>query len=407
MLKKVLIVFVSILMVVTVSSAKTKLLFWEFMMDDDTANKVIENYEALNPDVEIEFVQLSWATGFDKIVTAFAAGAVPDVLELGNTWVANFANEGVLTDISNEVEKFPYIVGWNQSEYDGRNWGYPWLLGTRAMFYNMDLFIQAGLDPENPPETWAELIKAAKKIHALGDDIYGFGMGTGEPQTPWQEWFLPAVWGNNGNILSEDMKTATMDSKEVLEAAKMYQELSKYSIKTKARDLRAVFGSGKIGLWIGQADSITNFSSTYPDTNYMVCFVPKPSNDKGFHASFAGGEILTIPKASNNKEAAKKFIEYLISEEVTMNITKRVPSIFPSTSKASENPWFEDHPLEYIFFLQNALAVPAPQHPKWVDIQYKLSEAIESIVLDYTNVEETFIKYNHQIQTILDEFNNN
>ncbi|HOO34176.1 MAG TPA: extracellular solute-binding protein [Thermotogota bacterium] len=405
MFKKVLIVLLATLMVVTVCSAKTKLLLWEFMMNDDTANKVIEDYEAMNPDVEIEFVQLSWATGFDKIVTAFAAGAVPDVLELGNTWVANFANEGVLTDISGEVEKFPYIVGWNQSRYDGNYWGYPWLLGTRAMFYNMDLFVKAGLDPENPPETWGELIEAAKKIDALGDDIYGFGMGTGEPQTPWQEWFLPAVWGNNGNILSEDMKTATLNSKEVLEAGKMYQELSKYAIKTKASDLRAVFGSGKVGMWIAQAGDITKLSSTYPDTNFMVCFVPKPDKEDGFHASFAGGEILTIPTASKNKEEAKKLIEYLISEEVTMNITKRVPSIFPSTKKAEENPWFEDHPLEYIFFLQNTQAVPAPQHPKWVDIQFKLSEAIESIVLDYTDVEETFNKYNQQIQAILDEFN--
>jgi len=405
MFRKFFIILLAVLLVAVVGFSKTKLVFWEFMMDDDTAESVIEEYEAQNPDVEIEFVQLSWATGFDKIVTAFAAGAVPDVLELGNTWVANFANEGVLTNISDEVEKYPYIVGWNQSLYDGEYWGYPWLLGTRAMFYNTDLFEEAGLDPENPPETWGELLEAAKKIDALGDGIYGFGMGSGEPQTPWQEWFLPAVWGNNGNVLSEDMMTSTMDSEEVIEAAHMYQDLSRYSLKTKAKDLREVFGSGKIGLWIAQADNITEFSSTYPNLNFMVCYVPKPAIDKGFHASFAGGEILTIPEASQNKEEAGKFIEFLISKDVTMKITKRVPSIFPSTSEAGEDPWFEDHPLEYIFFLQNSLAVPAPQHPKWVDIQYKLSEAIESIVLDYTDVEETFKKYDEQIQTILDDFN--
>lgn len=405
MFKRVLIVSLLVLLAVTVCSAKTKLLFWEFMMNDDTANKVISDYQEMNPDVEIEFVQLSWATGFDKIVTAFAAGAVPDVLELGNTWVANFANEGVLSNVSDEVDQFPYIVGWNQSMYNNAYWGYPWLLGTRAMYYNMDLFVKAGLDPEYPPKTWEELIEAAKKIDALGDDVYGFGMGTGEPQTPWQEWFLPAVWGNNGKMLSDDMKTATLDSKEVLEAAEMYQELSKYSIKTKSSDLREVFGAGKIGMWIAQAGNITKLSSTYPDTNFMVCYVPRPDTADGYHASFAGGEILTIPQASQNKKAAKKFIEYLISEEVSMKITKRVPSIFPSTEKAAENPWFEDHPLEYIFFLQNGMAVPAPQHPKWVDIQAKLSEAIESIVLDNADVETTLKKYNDQIQVILDEFN--
>jgi len=405
MFKKFFCIALVISIFATAATAKTKLVFWEFMMKDDTAKVVLEEFEAQNPDIEVEFVQLSWATGFDKIVTAFAANSAPDVLELGNTWVANFANEGVLTDLTSEVSKYPNIIGWNQSEYDGKNWGFPWLLGTRAMYYNIDLFMEAGLDPENPPETWDELIEAAKKIDALGDDVYGFGMGTGEPQTPWQEWFLPAVWGNNGNILSKDMKTAILDSKEVVEAAEMYQELSKYSIKSKSSDLREVFGAGKVGMWIAQAGNISKLSSTYPDMNFMVCFVPKPSKDRGTHASFAGGEILTIPSSSKNKEAAQRLVEFLVGTEVTMKITKRVPSIFPSTKEAGDDPWFEDHPLEYIFFEQNSMAVPVPQHPKWVDIQAKLSDAIESIVLDYTDINETLDKYNEQIQTILDEFN--
>lgn len=401
-MKKGFFIALILLMSVFVFS-KTKLVFWEFMMKDDTAKVVIDEFERENPDIEVDYVQLSWATGFDKIVTAFAANSAPDILELGNTWVANFANEGVIDDLSFLKDDFSNIIGWKSAEFDGKYYGVPWLLGTRAMYYNVDLFIKSGLDPENPPQTWDELLNAVKKIDALGEDIYGFGMGVGEPQTPWQEWFLPAVWGNEGNILSEDLNTSLMTSQSVKEAAYMYQELSKYSLKSKSADLMMAFGEGKIGLWIAAGGNINKLNSTYPDTNYFVTFLPKPSQNKGFHASFAGGEILTIPSSSKNKEAAKKFIEFLVRPEITMKITKRVPTIFPSNVLAESDPWFDDHILESIFFEQNATAVPVPPHPKWVDIQFELSEAIEEIVMEYSDVDKTLEKYNKRIQTILDK----
>ena len=84
MSKKFVVFLLALMLIVTVSMAKTKLVLWQFMMDDETGRQVVEEFEAANPDIEVEFVQLSWANGFDKIVTAFAADAAPDVLELGN-----------------------------------------------------------------------------------------------------------------------------------------------------------------------------------------------------------------------------------------------------------------------------------------------------------------------------------
>ncbi len=64
------------------------------------------------------------------------------------------------------------------------------------MYYNLELLEKAGLDPDNPPKTWMELLNASAKIHALGPDIYGVGLCVGgELYSPYQEWFLPAVWG--------------------------------------------------------------------------------------------------------------------------------------------------------------------------------------------------------------------
>jgi multiple sugar transport system substrate-binding protein len=403
MFKKFVVLFIALALIASVGAAKTKIVLWQFMMNDDTGRQVVEEFEQNNPDIEVEFVQLSWANGFDKIVTAFAAGSAPDVLELGNTWVSNFADSGVLTNV-NDIEKtHTDIVGWDSASYKGDAWGVPWLLGTRAMFYNLDLFEEAGLDPANPPATWAETLEAAEKINALSDAIYGFGLSSGEPYSPWQEWFLPAVWGNNGKVCSTDLTTALFDSAQVKEAAQFYQLLSDYSIMTKQTDLMEAFGNGKVGMVVGGANQISALFTSYPETKFLVTFVPKPSNEKGFHASFAGGEILTIPESSQNKEAALKLIEYLVDPAVAMRITKGYPAVFPSNVTAGEDPWFDDHPLEYMFFEQNATAVPVPPTPKWGNIQEKVTEAVESIILDGADVEATLEKYNNQIQEILDK----
>ena len=403
MFKKLVLMVVVFAFFVTLGMSKTELTLWQFMMNDDTGMAVVEEFEAQNPDIEVEFVQLSWANGFDKIVTAFAAGSAPDVLELGNTWVANFADEGVLTKMNEIKQTHPDIVGWESASYMGDYWGFPWLLGTRAMFYNIDLFEEAGLDPANPPETWDEVLEAAQKIASLGEDMYGFGLASGEPYSPWQEWFLPAVWGNNGQVVSDDLKTAEFNSDAVKEAAEFYQNLSEYSMMTKQEDLINSFGEGRVGMVVGGAHQISSLFTSYPETKFLVAFVPRPSEDKGFHASFAGGEILTIPKESENKEAALKLIEFLAKPDVAMRVTKSYPAVFPSNKNAEEDPWFDDHPLEYVFFQQNATAVPVPPTPDWTDIQEKVSEAVEALILDKEPVDETLDKYNGQIQDILDQ----
>lgn len=70
----------------------------------------------------------------------------------------------------------------------------------RVHHYNKDLFRKAGLDPNKPPKTWPELYEYAKKISALGDDIYGYRVDAAD-------WLIEAyIWQFGGEIISEDGK---------------------------------------------------------------------------------------------------------------------------------------------------------------------------------------------------------
>ncbi|KAF2956135.1 extracellular solute-binding protein [Marinitoga sp. 38H-ov] len=396
-MKKALLVLVLSLLVVF-SFGKTKITFWGFMLDDESSAKILNDFMKENPDIEVEYVQLSWSNGFDKIVTAIAANNAPDVVELGNTWVANFASQKTITNLDNyaDVEKY---FGWDSVKYDGHIWAMPWLLGTRALFFNLDLFEKAGLDPNNPPETWEELYVAAKKINEVGDNIYGFGMCAGENFSPWQQWFLPAVWGNGGDIIVDDK--SQLYSTKVIETAEFYKALSKYSLKTKQADLAKAFGEGKIGMYVSGAWDIDGIEKNYPNIVFDVTLLPKPNKWSGTHASFAGAEVLAITEQSKNKEAAIKLIKYLLRSDVAMQVTKLVPSVFPSVVGADKDPWFDDHPLHKTFYEQNKYAKPAPSNPQWFKIQQYLTEAIEKIILENEDIDSTLRYYNLKIQQLL------
>ncbi|HBT50714.1 MAG TPA: ABC transporter substrate-binding protein [Petrotoga sp.] len=401
MSKKILLM-VLVVGLALLSFGKTKISVWQFMMDDTLSKQVKAQFEAANPDIELEIVQLSWATGFDRIVTSIAAGSAPDVIELGNTWLATFASQGVLRPVDDIVGKVKDdYVAWNFVEYQEKTWGFPWLLAPRAMYYNLELLDRAGLDPDNPPKTWNELLNASQKINALGSDIYGVGLCVGELYSPYQQWFLPAVWGNMGHFVSPDLKKAILNSEPVIETANYYRVLSNYALLGKESELAEAFGKGKLGFFFAGPAYINNTQRDYPETIFDVVLIPKPREHHGYHASFAGGEVLGISSQSKNVEEAWRVIEFLLSEEVAMQITRTTGEVFPTKVGIENDPWFESHPLHATFLEQNKYAVPFPPLAEANKIEQLFTNIVEEILLTDAPIEEILQKYNQQIQNLL------
>ena len=77
-------------------------------------------------DIEIEMTELTWNNGHEKIVTGFASGRAPDVLELGSDWVPEFAKNGVLRDVSAQAaEIVDQVYGWDPVKQNGKYFGFP------------------------------------------------------------------------------------------------------------------------------------------------------------------------------------------------------------------------------------------------------------------------------------------
>lgn len=372
--KKILLVLFFIIISLSASAADNELTFWNFW-DPKLIVPVIEAFEKENPGVKIHNEQLTWNNGLDKIVVAMANNRAPDICEMGSTWMGKFMAEGALLDVTDEFSplKDKYIM-WEPAQMNGRIYGMPWLAGTRVMFYNKDLFIKAGLDPEKPPVTWDEFLEACKKIHDPKNGVFGFGMNAGEGHILYKK-FLPFGWGNGARVLDEN-GNFVFDSKEMREALEFYLKLKEYSFCEKQDLLNDAFKKGKLGFEISGSWIFARLPIEAPNLNFGTCLVPKPSYEKGFSTSFMGGEILVLFKSCKNKELATKFIKYLTRSENALLITKEAWTSFPANVGAFSDPAFSD-PKTQVFFEQMKTGIHPPVHRFWIELETIINTTVE------------------------------
>ena len=357
------------------SFAAEELVFWNFW-NPKFILPVIEKFEKENPGVKIHNEQINWGNGLDKIIVAMANGRAPDICEIGSTWMGKFMSEGALLDVTDKFSdlKKEYLM-WEPAQMGGRLYGMPWLAGTRVLFYNRSLFKSAGLNPDNPPKTWSEMLTAAKKIHNPADGTFGFGMNAGEGHILYKK-FLPFVWGNHGKILDEN-GNYVFDSPQTREAFTYYLELQKYSYREKQDLLDEAFKRGKLGMTISGSWNFARYPKDAPDLDFSVALIPEPDNGKGYSASFMGGEILVLFKTCKNPDIAASFIRFLTRKENTLPITKEALVSFPANIEAFADPFFDSDPRLRVFIEQMKTGVHPPIHPLWIELEKIVNEAVE------------------------------
>lgn len=375
--------------------------FWELSVSEELMRSLLDKFERQNPGIQVQFQQLSWDYGLEKIITAIAAGNAPDVVELGTDQVPQFSASGVLQDLTEALAplKDQYLL-WEPVTYQGRLYGMPWLAGTRILFYNRELFAEAGLNPAHPPATWEQLYQAAQAIDGLRPDIHGVGLHVGQANAPWQQ-FLPFAWGNGGQVLSDDASHCLLDQPPVLEALEFYRSLKPFALMGRVAQVDELFAEGKVGVQISGAWNFSVIPRRNPTLNYGVGLLPRPRMNKGTPASFAGGEVLVVLKGSKHPEAALKLIRFLAEEEQAMEIVELQRNVVPCAKAAMQHPYYRLHPEQRLYFEQARYAVAAPVHPGWVKMQEKVTRAVEEVILNDREPAEALRQARKEIDRIL------
>jgi multiple sugar transport system substrate-binding protein len=182
---------------------------------------------------------------------------------------------------------------------DGKIYGVPNVHYGVGLVYNRKLFTEAGLDPNTPPTTWAEVREAAKKIAGLGSGHVGYGEYSGGNTGGWH--FTQAIYGRGGSILTPDNKQAAFNSPEGKAVLQTLHDMrwTDNSMGNKLlvgwESLMMAMGSGKVGMMLGAPDVVTDVVNKFKGNvaDYGITGFPEAK------ASLSGGEAFMVnPKAT-------------------------------------------------------------------------------------------------------------
>lgn len=287
----------------------------------------VEAFEKENPDIHVEIMYESWAGWIQTYPTYFEADTQPDVIFWWDNKLHDSSANPHLVDLSpylsqELIDKIPEGV-WNlvdPGDMDGLYY-VPSSVDTFVLYYNKDVFAEAGLDPDAPPTTWDELLNAAKTIKEK----------TGKPGVG-----VPAITGAEvlqefvGCFLNQATDAPILDSNsmplfntpEGLEALEFLEQLWPYVQESPTEygrgDLRPLMRDGGVGMLIEGPWAISTMIGGYGDNftqDGPVGIAELPVGPNGKKITWAGtnGWVATREETA---EASAKFIEYLMSDDV-------------------------------------------------------------------------------------------
>lgn len=323
--------------------------------------ELVDQWNA-NNDSQIELTVIPSGEFVTKMGAAIAAGEPPDIASIDLIYTPAFASAGQLVDITEFVRELPYAddltpAHMNLGLYEGRNYAVPTAVDGSFMAFNVDLFEQAGLDPENPPSNWDEFLEAARAVNDLGDDIYGywFSMGCAGCNA---FTFLPFIWASGGDVLSADYSEATIaDDPIVREALELYNTIWEEGLVPEGASIDSgsnfvsAFTGGNIGMAPLGNFALSLFYNDHPDLNFDIFHIP---GKEGGAASFGGGDVIAIPSGTEHAEEAWRFIEWTMSDEPQIEIYAANGQI-PVRLALVDNKYFEGDERQSI--AASALAV--------------------------------------------------
>lgn len=269
----------------------------------------------------------SYADYLSTLLIDVAGGNGPDVAHIKAEWLPQLLALGVVRSLDGYISE-DVLADYSQSAIDsvtvdGQMVALPWFSNTYALLVNTDLCEQAGVD-YTAIASWADLMAAAEKISALGDDIYGLaipnsnGVEAGEGYNT-----FPALWAYGGDFEVDGKIQLTTDA--AISAYTDLQNLYINKVSTAAgpnsfKELRNLFGAGKIGFyWDIESGVATAASGAADEAEYYARtqVITIPGADAAGHGYLISHQLVVFDSCTDEKmEAMGHFLDYMSGSDV-------------------------------------------------------------------------------------------
>lgn len=356
-----------------------------FLGDGMDGSNFVKKFEEANPGVKLNLEVISWNDLATVVSTRISNNNAPDILNIDT--FAQYQAEGLLLPVADYCPEtlfadfFPSFI--EQSVVDGVCWAVPDLASARALYYNVDIFNEVGIEV---PTTWAELEDACQAIiDFYGGEVYPWGvdMTTDEGQA----CFAYYVWGNDGGFIDAEGNW-TVNSDANVEAIQYVLGLIEKGYTnpnpaTQTRyDLQDMFGAGKLAMVIAP-NSLPSYCAQkgYTDVNYAVANIPanegKVSSSVGVMDRIMAFKDDTAPDQAARNEAIGKFLTFFYDPANYVgwvSMEDFLPAVNSAVGALVEaNPSFE----AWLEVLDGAKFYPTAE-AKWNDVKQGVINAQQS-----------------------------
>jgi multiple sugar transport system substrate-binding protein len=270
-----------------------------------------------------------------KLINALSNQSLPpiDLISLDQIWLGEFAERGLLTNLTDRAEKWGLLSNWYESNIDGSVYNntiygiWAWT-DVRGIWYWKDLLNEAAVNSSSL-ETWQGYIESAKKLNnALKDrEIQGTVLFN---VTYSPDLWYPYLWMFGGNIveLKDGHPTKqkywfpTYNSTEGIRAMEFIKQQADAGIKPESGDLDGEFALKHFAIYIGGQWTVGRFSpaeqkiSNFEQKIGFIPMFPVPNKEDTQSSTMMGGYILTIPAVSKNKELAWELITIMLEPRI-------------------------------------------------------------------------------------------
>lgn len=341
--------------------------------------ELARKFNEANPDIEVRVEHLPWPEMQQQLISDISAGTAPDISHMATRWMAGFAQDGVLAPIEDLMSPgfadtfVPTYL--DLQKQDGHTWGLPIAASARGLFYNKGLFEKAGI--QDVPKTWDEVLEVAKKIDALGDDVYGIGI-QGKDLDAEGYWFY-TLWTHGGQVIGPDGKSG-FASPEAIAATNNYVRLIKEKVTqpgvtgSSREDLQNLFAAGKLGMVLTGPWFNAQLAEQGKDINYGISQIPVATAE----ATYGVTDTISILESSKAKKSAMKFLEFIFNKENRLEFGK-LEGFVPVLKSESTEPFFTENPNMAVFLEMGPVAKFAPLVPSWEEMADALRSELSGI----------------------------
>lgn len=388
------------------TQTRTTIEFWGLGREGEVVASLVPEFERTHPGIHVVVQQIPWTAAHEKLLTAYVGNSLPDLVQMGNTWIPEFHTIGALEDLgpyvaaSRSIRRENYFDGIWQTNITGqRLYGVPWYVDTRVLFYRTDLF-------DHAPRSWSDwmhVMQTAKEKSGR-KDFYPILL-------PTNEWAQPVALAleNGATLVGEDGQPR-FDDPRFIEALQFYVSMFRRGFApvvpaSLIANLYQQFAEGEFASFVNGPWHVGEIRNRLPkefQSKWATAPMPAPDGKPYPGLSLAGGSSLSLIRRSMHKPEAWQFVEFL-SEPAQQLKLYELSGDMPAVKSVWDAPVLAADDKLHAFRVQLDHTAPTPRIPEWEHVTAVIFEESELAARGQFDARTAAARINTRVDQMLEK----